>query len=148
MTDALGRADAQVAATRDDPAARLALMERLFRGPSGRAPRHVPFRRAALSFMRWQAQRGLLDPLDAAAPGSIWWRAMNERLLRDGCEAIALVGGLRGDPSSQAVRGSGWNSPTRRHLLVGIALTTQASWPATWSTKRAPRRKPLPSASS
>jgi hypothetical protein len=29
---------------------------------------------------------------------------MNERLLRDGCEAIALVGGLRGDPSSQAVQ--------------------------------------------
>jgi hypothetical protein len=29
---------------------------------------------------------------------------MNERLLRDGCEAIALVGGLSGDPSSQAVR--------------------------------------------
>jgi hypothetical protein len=27
---------------------------------------------------------------------------MNERLLRDGCEAIALVGGLHGEPSSQA----------------------------------------------
>jgi hypothetical protein len=54
--------------------------------------------------MRWQAERGLLNPLDASAPGSAWWRAMNERLLRDGCESIALVGGLRGDPSSQAVR--------------------------------------------
>jgi hypothetical protein len=29
---------------------------------------------------------------------------MNERLLRDGCEAIALVAGLNGDPSSHAVR--------------------------------------------
>ena len=29
---------------------------------------------------------------------------MNERLLRDGCEVIALVGGLGGDPSSEAVR--------------------------------------------
>jgi hypothetical protein len=29
---------------------------------------------------------------------------MNERLLRDGCESIALLGGLRGDPSSHAVR--------------------------------------------
>jgi len=104
MTDALGWADAQVAVARDDPSARLALMERLFRGPTGRAPRHLPFRRAALSFMRWQAQRGLLNPLDAVAPGSVWWRAMNERLLRDGAEAIALVGGLRGDPSSPAVR--------------------------------------------
>ena len=102
--DALAWADAQIAAARDDPAARLALMERLFHGPTGRAPRHLPFRRAALSFMRWQAQRGLLNPLDAGAPGSVWWRAMNERLLRDGSLAIALVGGLRGDPSSHAVR--------------------------------------------
>jgi hypothetical protein len=61
-------------------------MERLFNGPAGRAPRNLPFRRAALSFMRWQAQHGLLNPLDASSSGSFWWRAMNERLLRDGCE--------------------------------------------------------------
>src|SRR6187549_3132588 len=101
---ALASAEAQVAAVRDDPAARLALMTRLFRGPTGRAPRHLPFRRAALSFMRWQAQRGVLDPLDASPPGSVWWRAMNERLLRDGCEAVGLLGGLAGEPSSQSVR--------------------------------------------
>jgi hypothetical protein len=102
--DALAWAEAQAAAARDDPAARLALLARTYHGPMGRAPRHLPFRRAALSFMRWQAQRGLLNPLDASLPGSRWWRAVNERLLRDGCEAIALVGGLSGDPSSQAVR--------------------------------------------
>jgi hypothetical protein len=101
---ALGWAEAQVAAARDDPAARLALIARTYYGPTGRAPRHLPFRRAALSFMRWQARRGLLNPLDASPPGSVWWRAMNERLLRDGCEAIALVGGLPGEPSSQAVQ--------------------------------------------
>ena len=50
---ALASAEAEVAAVRDDPAARLALMDRLFHGPTGRAPRHLPFRRAALSFMRW-----------------------------------------------------------------------------------------------
>ena len=102
--DALSWAEARVAAARDDPTARLALLERTYHGPTGRAPRHLPFRRAALSFMRWQAQRGLLDPLGAAPSGSVWWRAINERLLRDGCESIALVGGLAGDPSSQAVR--------------------------------------------
>jgi hypothetical protein len=102
--DALASAAAQVAAVRDDPAARLALMARVFRGPTGRAPRHLPFRRAALSFMRWQAGRGVLNPLDAAPPGSVWWRAVNERLLRDGCETVALLGGLAGEPSSQAVR--------------------------------------------
>src|SRR5918995_2102332 len=100
----LDRAEAQVAAVRDDPAARLALMARVFRGPTGQAPRHLPFRRAALSFMRWQERRGVLDSLDASPPGSAWWRAVNERLLRDGCETVALLGGLPGEPSSQAVR--------------------------------------------
>ena len=98
---ALARAEAQVASARDDPAARLALLVRTYHGPTGRAPRHLRFRRAALSFMRWQVQRGVLDPLDASPPGSVWWRAINERLLRDGCEAVALVGGLAGEPSSQ-----------------------------------------------
>ncbi len=83
----------------DSPAARLALMARLFDGPTGRAPQHRPFRRAALSFMRWQAARGVLDPL-----GSPWWRAVNERLLRDGSEAVGLLGGSVAEPSSHAVR--------------------------------------------
>ena len=101
---ALTWAEEQVAAVRDDPAARLALMSRLFRGPTGRAPRHLPFRRAALSFMRWQTRRGVLNPLEASPPGSVWWRAMNERLLRDGSEAVGLLGGKAGQPSSQPVR--------------------------------------------
>ena len=101
---ALVVAEEQVAAVRDDPAARLALMAQVFHGPTGSAPRHLPFRRAALSFMRWQARRGVLAPLDASPPGSVWWRAVNERLLRDGCETVALLGGSAGAPSSQAVR--------------------------------------------
>jgi hypothetical protein len=104
QTGALVWAEMQVAAARDDPAARLALLVRTYHGPTGRAPRHLPFRRAALSFMRWQAQRGVLDPLDASPPGSLWWRGVNDRLLRDGCEAVALVGDLPGAPSSHAVR--------------------------------------------
>src|SRR5436190_28702 len=94
---ALASAEARVAAVRDDPAARFAVMAQLFQGPTGQAPRHVPFRRAALSFMRWQTERGVLNPLDASPPGSVWWRAMNERLLRDGCEAVGLPGGLAGE---------------------------------------------------
>ena len=54
--------------------------------------------------MRWQARRGVLNPLDATPPGSVWWRAVNERLLRDGCETVSLLGGLAGEPSSHAVR--------------------------------------------
>src|SRR5262245_45155100 len=104
MSAALASAEAQVAAARDDPAARLALLARTYRGPTGHAPQHLPFRRAALSFMRWQAHRGVLDPLDATPPGSMWWRAVNARLLRDGCEAVALVGGTAGEPSSRPVQ--------------------------------------------
>jgi hypothetical protein len=115
---ALARAEAQVATARDNPAARLALMARVFHGPTGRAPRHLPFRRAALSFMRWQARRGVLDPLEASPPGSVWWRAVNERLLRDGCETVAILGGLAGEPSSQAVR----------HWLEFAARPTGRNW--------------------
>jgi hypothetical protein len=54
--------------------------------------------------MSWQERRGVLNPLDAPVPGSAWWREVNERLLRDGCESVALAGGLAGEPSSPAVR--------------------------------------------
>jgi len=93
----------QVHAVRDDPAARLALIARTYHGPIGNAPRHLPFRRAALSFMRWQIGRGVLAPLGAMPPGSPWWRAVNERLMRDGCEAVARSGGMGGTPSSHTV---------------------------------------------
>jgi hypothetical protein len=115
---ALASAEAQVAAVREDPQARLALLVRTYNCPEGNAPRHLPFRRAALSFMRWQVNRGLLNPLDATPPGSVWWRAINERLLRDGCEAVALVGGSDGKPSSSAVR----------HWLTFVAKPTGPNW--------------------
>src|SRR3954462_14923441 len=92
------------AAVSYDPRGRLGLITQTYHGPTGRAPRHLPFRRAALSFMRWQAERGLLNPLDGSPPGSPWWRTMNERLLQDGCEAVALAGGFAGPPSLPAVR--------------------------------------------
>src|SRR5437763_15900207 len=101
---ALASARAQVAAVRDDPRGRLGLITRTYHGPTGRAPRHLPFRRAALSFMGWQERRGVLNPLDAPVPGSAWWREVNERLLRAGCESVALAGGLAGEPSSRTVR--------------------------------------------
>jgi hypothetical protein len=71
-----------------------------------------------MSFMRWEAQRGVLNPVDADPPGSPWWRAMNERLLRDGCEAVARAGGLSGEISS----------PTIRLWMAFIAAPTARSW--------------------
>jgi hypothetical protein len=95
---ALVRAEEQVAAVRDDPAARLTLMARVFRGPTGRAPRHLPFRRAALSFLRWQARRGVINPLDGSPPGG--QRATAVGRMRNGRAPRWMAG----DPSSQAVR--------------------------------------------
>ena len=78
---------------RDDPDARLALMCRLYAGSRGDGTRHLPYRRAAVAFMTWQLRRGLLRPPHDPRSGSPWWRAVNERLLRDGWEAVALFDG-------------------------------------------------------
>jgi hypothetical protein len=104
-SDAAAFAAAQVAAVRDDPGARQALLRTSYDGPFGSSPRHRPFRRAALSFMGWELRRGVLAPTSASGSpaGSAWWRALNERLLRDGCEAVARAGGRGGAPSSSTI---------------------------------------------
>jgi hypothetical protein len=53
--------------------------------------------------MQWEVKRGVLNALDAELPGSPWWRALNERLLRDGCEVVARAGGHGGAPSSPTI---------------------------------------------
>jgi len=102
-TDAAAFAAAQVAAVRDDPAGRQALLRTSYDGPFGGSRRHRPFRRAALSFIGWELRRGVLAPASAPRPGSAWWRALNDRLLRDGCEAVARAGGRGGQPSSETI---------------------------------------------
>jgi len=111
-------AAAQVARVRDDPRGRMALLSRTYRGPAGRSRRHEPFRRAALSFMHWQAERGVLRAVDGSPPGSRWWRAVNGRLLLDGCEAMARSGGLAGEASSQTIE----------HWMSFVAEPTAGSW--------------------
>lgn len=71
-----------------------------------------------MSFMRWQAERGVLGPLEGNPPGSRWWRAVNDRLLLDGCEAMARSGGLRGELSS----------PTIGFWMSFIATPTARAW--------------------
>jgi hypothetical protein len=112
-------ADQQVATVRDDPEGRLALMERCYHGPFGEAPHHLPFRRAAMSFMRWQLRRRVLQPLSTEHPGSRWWRAVNERIVRDGCEAVALSGDVAAGPAS---------TPTAQDWLGFARRPTASSW--------------------
>ncbi len=75
----------------------------MYEEPTGKRAPRLRFRRAALAFMRWMAERGVLDPLDGERPGSSWWRAMNERLLRDSCEAFFHATGRSGSPSTSTV---------------------------------------------
>jgi hypothetical protein len=91
-------ADAVVAAVRDDPQQRLALLRSMYDVPVGVDRGYLPFRQAASAFMGWQLRRGLLNPADHARPGSPWWRTLNEALLRDTAEARALAFGHEGVP--------------------------------------------------
>jgi hypothetical protein len=93
----------RVAEVRDRPDARLRLLRASYRPPPGTPPLHLRYARAALAFMGWQVRRGLLNPPDSARPGSPWWRAVNERLLRDTCEARSRLLGHPGPPSSPSV---------------------------------------------
>ena len=97
------RATAQVEQVRDRPDERFSLCARTYDDPPDASAPHLRFRRAALSFMRWQVERGVLAPLSGEVPGSRWWRAVNERLLRDGCEMVARSSGFGGEPSSPEI---------------------------------------------
>jgi len=83
-------AERMVAQVRDDPAARIRLAADTYTIHGARRP-FRPYRRAVVAFMRWQQTRGVLNALDAEVPGSRWWRAVNEDLLRDALEAKLLV---------------------------------------------------------
>jgi hypothetical protein len=82
---------------------RLALMRRLYEVPRSADRGYLPYRKAASAFMGWQLRRGLLNPHSDPRPGSPWWRALNETLLRDTAEARALAFGHPGEPSRTAV---------------------------------------------
>jgi hypothetical protein len=95
--------ESTIAKVRDDPAGRLRLMLDLYEG-GGIRSHHRRYRRATVAFMRWQLRRGLLAPSGVSSPGSAWWRAANESLLRDIAEARLLAAGTPGEPSSPSVQ--------------------------------------------
>ncbi|MFJ4987694.1 hypothetical protein ACIP9H_28315 [Streptomyces sp. NPDC088732] len=90
MADAASRAEERVARVRDDPAGRYALAEEFYRLATGPRRRYGC---AELGFMRWSLARGVLAPETSERPGSPWWRAVNEGLLRDKTEAHLLTSG-------------------------------------------------------
>lgn len=93
MIDAAAAAATRVREAADATTARLRLAAEFYTGDRGR------YGRAELSFLRWEIARGVLNPITCPRPGSPWWRAVNDRLLRDKTEAALLCG----EPSSRAV---------------------------------------------
>ncbi len=107
MTDPAAAVAAQrVAEVRDVPQERLDLLSSSYMPLPGAPPLHLRYRRAALAFMGWQVRRGVLNPPAHDRPGSPWWRAMNEALLRDTCEARLRLLGHQGPSSSPSVEAS------------------------------------------
>lgn len=86
--------------------------------PTGRRSQRPRFRRAALAFTRWMAVRGVLNAPASARPGSDWWRAMNDRLLRDSCEAFGRATGRPGSASTDTVD----------HWIAFIDQPTAQTW--------------------
>ena len=62
-------AQSLVAAVRNDPSGRLALLRRLYEVPRGVDRGYLPYRRAASAFMGWQATPGAPQPPRGPLPG-------------------------------------------------------------------------------
>jgi hypothetical protein len=101
-TTAQQDAAALVAQVRGDPNERLDLARRFYERRVGHR-RIRAYGRAETAFMRWQISRGVLAAPTATRPGSPWWCAVNEGLLRDAWEAEYLVDGRPGPVSRPSV---------------------------------------------
>lgn len=134
-------AAAMVAAVRDDPARRLELAARFYDGGTGRRSIRS-YRRAELAFMHWQVSRGVLAGPSADRPGSPWWRAVNEGLLRDAWQARLLVSGQPGTASRPSV--TDWVRFLRRPSAQAWYLAHNASIVAGYLDHRDLSRQELP----
>lgn len=123
-------ADEAVSRVRDDPEARLAFLRDLYKVPAAVDQGYLPYRRAASAFMAWQLRRGLLNRESSTHPGSRWWRAVNDSLLRDTCEASAIAFGRPGRPRTAAVEATlGFiHSPTARSWYRAHNLTIASAY--------------------
>jgi mpaB/rubber oxygenase-like protein len=67
---------------RDDPEGRYTLAESFYAAHPVPGPDR--YGSSELAFMRWEIERGVLNPPHhRTRPGSPWWRKVNERILRD-----------------------------------------------------------------
>ena len=140
-------AERMVAEVRDDAAGRIRLAADAY--AVGRVRRRYrPYRRAVVAFMRWQQARGVLNAPQDDAPGSPWWRAVNEDLLRATpskrsfwCSVAAVTRHGRASRAGSA-------SSTLHRRSRGTRRTTRVSLPDTSRTRGSQRSRRPPSDSS
>src|SRR5260370_871233 len=102
---------APVSAGADDPEARYGLRVRFYEKYGEAIDDGAGYGNSELAFMRWEIDRGVLEPLDAPRPGSRWWRNVNASLLFDAELAALIYESGAQDTSTAAPSGS------RRQLL-------------------------------
>jgi hypothetical protein len=99
---------AKVAATRIEEVqasteSRFRLAEAFYHQEAPQQRERGRYGRAELRFLRWEIDRGVLDPPSADGGGSPWWRAVSDTLLRDKVEADLLSAAPAGEASSRSV---------------------------------------------
>jgi hypothetical protein len=136
----------RVREARNGSAARYRLAADFYQG-GHTTKEHTRFGHAELSFLRWEIERGVLDPPTAEGGGSPWWRAINDELLRDKVEAdLRAPACATTEVSSHSVQL--WLEFSEPRLgSPGTALTTPASSPDISPTSHLRRANSPPSAS-
>jgi hypothetical protein len=85
----------RVAQVRDDPEGRYQLRVRFYEKYGFSIDGGAGYGASELAFLRWEIDRGVLNPLDhPTRPGSRWWRDVNEDFLLAGEQAVDVADGL------------------------------------------------------
>jgi hypothetical protein len=85
----------RVAQVRDDPEGRYQLRVKFYGKYGFSTDGGAGYGVSELAFLRWEIDRGVLNPLDhATRPGSRWWRDVNEDFLLAGEQAADVAEGL------------------------------------------------------
>jgi hypothetical protein len=105
------------ASVSDDPEGRYSLAESFY--TTHPVPGPDWYGRSELAFMRWEIDRGVLNPPgDTKRPGSPWWRKVNEQILRD-----AVEGGMLADAGVTSE-----DAPTATRWAQYLADPAPLSW--------------------
>jgi hypothetical protein len=85
----------RVASVRDDPEGRYQLRVAFYEKYGFSRDGGSGYGASELEFLRWEIDRGVLNPLDhATRPGSRWWREVNDDFLLAGEQAADVAEGL------------------------------------------------------